>query len=205
MLNILWLGLIVFSVICGMITGRIPEVVASVTGSAKTAFELSLGLTGIMTFWLGIMKIAEEGGLLQLFARVLRPFMQRLFPGVPSDHPASGAIILNLTANLLGLANAATPFGLRAMRELETLNKTPGTATNDMCMFLAINTAGFQLIPTTAIAFLAAGGASQPTDIILTSLIATACGTTAAILSAKIFQRFSFRRTASSASITETP
>jgi spore maturation protein A len=197
MLNIIWMGLIILSVIFGIINGKIPEVVASVTDSAKTAFELALGLTGIMTFWLGLMKVAEEGGLITLLARLLRPIMKKLFPDVPAEHPAMGAMILNITANMLGLANAATPFGLRAMNELEKLNKTPGTATNAMCVFLAINTASIQLIPTTAIAFLAAAGASHPTDIIVTTLIATSCAAVVAVLSAKIFEKLPvFRVTA---------
>lgn len=194
MLNIIWLGLIILSVLFGVINGRIPEVVASVTDSAKAAFELSLGLTGIMTFWLGLMKIAEEGGLIQFLARLLRPLMTRLFPDVPEEHPAMGAMILNITANMLGLGNAATPFGLRAMNALETLNKTPGTATNAMCVFLAMNTASIQIIPTTAIAFLAAAGASQPTDIIMTTLFATGCAVSVAVLSAKLFEKLPFFR-----------
>lgn len=194
MLNIIWLGLIVLSVIFGIINGRIPEVVASVTDSAKAAFELSLGLVGMMTFWLGLMKIAEDGGLIQLLARLLRPIMKRLFPEVPTEHPAMGAMILNMTANLLGLGNAATPFGLRAMNELETLNKSPGTATNAMCVFLAINTASIQIIPTTAIAFLAAAGATHPTDIIITTLFATICAVCVAVLSAKFFEKLPFFR-----------
>ena len=194
MLNVIWLGLIVLSVIFGVINGRIPEVVASVTDSAKAACELSLGLIGIMTFWLGLMKIAEEGGLIQLLARLLRPIMKRLFPEVPGEHPAMGAMIMNITANMLGLGNAATPFGLRAMNELEKLNKTPGTATNAMCVFLAINTASIQIIPTTSIAFLVAAGASNPTDIIMTTLFATSCAVCVAILSAKFFEKLPFFR-----------
>src|SRR6185312_10840925 len=135
MLNFIWLGLVIASVICGIITGRIPQVVASVTDSAKAAFELALGLTGIMTFWLGLMRIAQDGGLVAALARVLRPLMRRLFPDVPADHPAMGSMILNIASNMLGLTNAATPFGLRAMQELEKLNQHPGTATNAMCTF----------------------------------------------------------------------
>ncbi len=194
MLNIIWLGLIVLSVIFGVVNGRIPEVVASVTDSAKAAFELSLGLAGIMTFWLGLMKVAEEGGLIQLLACWLRPIMKKLFPDVPGEHPAMGAMIMNMTANMLGLGNAATPFGLRAMNELEKLNKTPGVATNAMCVFLAINTASIQLVPTTAIAFLAAAGASNPTDIIITTLFATTCAVSVGVISAKIFEKLPFFR-----------
>lgn len=189
MLNFIWLALIIASVICGIVNGRIPQVVASVTETAKIAFELALGLTGIMTFWLGLMRIAEEGGLVAVLARLLRPLLRRLFPEVPADHPAMGSMVLNIASNMLGLTNAATPFGLRAMNELEKLNPHPGTATNAMCIFLAINTASIQLIPTTAIAYLAASGASHPTDIIITSLLATSCATFTAILVAKILEK----------------
>lgn len=189
MLNFIWLGLIVASVICGIINGRIPAVVASVTESAKAAFELALALTGIMTFWLGLMKIAEEGGLIQIMARALRPLLTRLFPEVPIEHPAMGSMVLNITANMLGLTNAATPFGLRAMNELEKLNPFPGTATNAMCTFLVMNTASIQLIPTTAIAYLVAAGAHNPTDIIATSLFATCCAAIAALITVKILEK----------------
>lgn len=182
MLNIIWLGLIVLSVVFGVIDGHIPQVVASVTDSAKFAFTLALGLTGVMAFWLGLMKIAEDAGLIALIGRAIKPIMRRLFPDVPSDHPAMGSMILNIASNMLGLVNAATPFGLKAMNELEKLNPNPGTATNAMCTFLAINTSSVQLIPTTAIAYLAAAGASNPTDIITTSLLATIVSTTVAII-----------------------
>lgn len=189
MLNIIWLGLILLSVVFGIMTGHIPEVVASVTQSAKFAFELALGLTGVMTLWLGIMRIAEEAGLVRVLARAIRPLMRRIFPDVPHEHPAMGAMIMNIAANMLGLGNAATPFGLKAMAELETLNPQPGVATNAMCTFLAINTSSVQLIPTSAIAFLAAAGAAHPTDIVLTSLIATIFSTLAGIVAVKSLEK----------------
>ncbi len=192
MLNVIWLGLILLAVIFGIINGTTSAVVASVTTSAKFGFEIALGLTGILAFWLGLLKIAEEAGLVSLLARVLRPLMTRLFPDVPAEHPAMGAMLLNMAANMLGLTNAATPFGLRAMEELEKLNPFPGTATNAMCTFLAINTSSVQLIPTTAIAYLAAGGATHPTAIIATSLLATSCSTIAAVIAVKFFQRLPF-------------
>ncbi|MBX9705411.1 MAG: nucleoside recognition protein [Gammaproteobacteria bacterium] len=194
MMNIIWLGLILASVILGAINGTIPDVVASVTTSAQFAFELVLGLIGIMALWLGLMRIAEEAGLIRGLARLLRPIMTRLFPDVPSDHPAMGAMLLNIAANMLGLGNAATPFGLRAMEQLEKLNPVAGTATNAMCMFLAINTSSVQLIPATAIAYLAANGDPNPTNIIVPTLIATACSTTAAIIAAKYLQRWKIFR-----------
>src|SRR5438105_15032324 len=128
-----------------------------------------------MIFWLGLIKIAEDAGFIQLLARMLKPILSRLFPDVPSDHPAMGAILLNIASNILGLTNAATPFGLRAMQELERLNKYPGVASNAMCTFIGINTSSVQLIPTTAIAYLAAAGAANPTDIVVTTVIATVC------------------------------
>ena len=190
MLNVVWFLLIFISVIIGAINGKLPDVVNAVTSQAKAAFEIALGLAGILTFWLGIMKIAENAGLIQLFARVLNPIMKRLFPDVPPDHPAMGSMVMNMAANFLGLNNAATPFGLRAMAELEKLNKFPGTATDAMCTFLAINTSSIQLIPATAIAYLAAAGADHPTDIIVTSLIATSTAMVAAVTTAKCLARW---------------
>lgn len=189
MLNIIWLGLIALSVIFGVIDGKIPQVVMAITDSAKTAFELLLGMAGIVVFWLGLIKIAEDAGLIQLFARLLRPLMQRLFPDVPVEHPAMGAMVMNIASNMFGLTNAATPLGLRAMDELASLNKTPGVASNAMCTFLAINTSSVQLIPTTAIAYLAAAGATDPSNIVLTSILATTCSTVAAIVAVKIFEK----------------
>ena len=189
MLNIIWLGLIILSVIFGVIDGKIPQVVAAITDSAKTAFELALGMAGIIIFWLGLIKIAEDAGLIQIIARLIRPIMRRLFPDVPVDHPAMGAMVMNLSSNMLGLTNAATPFGLRAMEELARLNKAPGVASNAMCTFLAINTSSVQLIPTSAIAYLAAAGATHPTNIVATSLLATICSTVVAIIAVKSLEK----------------
>jgi spore maturation protein A len=190
MLNILWIGMMVVAVIFGIINGRIPEVVSSITGSAKFAFEMVLGLAGVMTLWLGVLRIADEAGLVRAISKGIRPIMRRLFRDVPVDHPAMGAMSMNIAANMLGLGNGATPFGLKAMQELEKLNATPGVATNAMCTFLAINTSSVQLIPTTAIAYLAAAGAAHPTDIIVTSLIATTCSTLAAIAAVKWLEKW---------------
>lgn len=182
MLNIIWLGMIFVAVIVGAILGRLDDVVRAITESAKLGFELALGLTGIMALWLGIMNIASESGLVNVFARLLRPLMRRLFPDIPPDHPAMGAMVLNIAANMLGLANAATPFGLQAMKELQRLNTHIHTASNAMCTFLAINTSSVQLIPATAIAFLAANGNLQPTSVIFSSLIATSFSTVVALI-----------------------
>lgn len=190
MLNWVWLALIVSSVAYGMVNGKSAEMVISVTDSAKMAFELALGMTGIMAFWLGLMRIAEQSGLVHWIAKGLRPIMIRLFPEIPADEPAMGEMILNISANMLGLTNAATPFGLRAMQSLQKLNGGSQVASNAMCLFLAINTSSVQLIPTTAIALLAANGAMHPTSIILPALIATTISTCVAISSAKYFQRY---------------
>lgn len=185
MLNAIWLGMIFLSLLVGVAQGRLDQVVHAVTDSAKLGFELALGLTGIMALWLGIMAIASESGLINQLARLLRPILRPLFPEVPVDHPAMGAIVLNLAANMLGLANAATPFGLQAMKELQRLNTHTQEATNAMCTFLAINTSSVQLIPATAIAFLAANGSSQPSSVIFSALIATTTSTIVAIVAVK--------------------
>jgi spore maturation protein SpmA len=143
----------------------------------------------VMALWLGIMRLAERAGLVALLARVLRPLMRRIFPDVPPDHPAMGSMLMNIAANMLGLGNAATPLGLRAMRDLESLNKIPGTATNAMCTFLAINTSGIQLIPVTAIAILAASKSTNPTAIVGTSIICTACAAISGVLMAKFLEK----------------
>lgn len=185
MLNIIWLGMILVSIIVGIIEGRIDDVVRAVTDSAKLGFEVAIGLTGIMALWLGIMSIATESGLVALLSRLLKPILKRLFPDIPVDHPAMGAMVMNIAANMLGLANAATPFGLQAMKELQSLNKQVTIATNSMCTFLAINTSSVQLIPATAIAFLAANGSTNPSSVIFSSLIATTISTIVAIISVK--------------------
>ncbi|KAA3628401.1 MAG: spore maturation protein [Proteobacteria bacterium] len=159
--------------------------------AAKSSVTLALGLIGIMAFFLGLMKVAEAGGLLVIIARLLRPLMIRLFPDVPAEHPAMGAMVMNLSANALGLGNAATPFGIRAMQELDKLNYYRGSATNAMALFLAINTSSVTLLPTGVIALRAASGSTDPAGILPTTLFATLCSTTVAILAAKFYQRFS--------------
>lgn len=182
--------MILIAVIVGIIEGRIDEVVRAVTDSAKLGFEVAIGLTGIMALWLGIMSIATESGLVSLLGKALKPILRRLFPDIPVEHPAMGAMVMNIAANMLGLANAATPFGLQAMKELQTLNKHMTVATNSMCTFLAINTSSVQLIPATAIAFLAANGSTNPSSVIFSSLIATSVSTIVAIIAVRQFATF---------------
>ena len=158
--------------------------------SAGNSVALAFSLIGVMTLFLGLMKVAEEGGLLVMIARLIRPLMKWLFPELPPDHPATGAIVLNFSANLMGLGNAATPFGIRAMQELEKLNPCPGTATNAMVLFVAINTAGITLVPTGVIALRAAAGSVNPAGILPTTLFASSCATLFAVLATKAYQRF---------------
>ncbi len=169
---------------------KLKEVTNSAIDYAKTAVNIALGLIGIMALWLGVMKVAEDAGLIRIIARLLTPITRRIFPDVPSDHPAMGSMIMNISANMLGLGNAATPFGLKAMEELNKLNPDKGTATNAMVTFLAINTAGLTLIPATAIAVRASSGSSDPTIIIGTSIFGALCATIAGITAAKILEKF---------------
>jgi len=185
MLNAIWVVMIVIAVICGALTGTLDAVTKASIDSAKAAVDLAIGLVGVMAFWLGMMRILHHGGLLRDMARFLRPVMVRLFPDVPAEHPAMSMMIMNITSNMLGLGNAATPFGLKAMIEMNKLNQTQGVATNSMCLFLAINTSGLAIFPSGMIGLRAAAGAQYPGSIILTTMMATALSTTVAILSAR--------------------
>lgn len=198
MLNYIWLGLILFAVIVGGSGGHMKEVTDGAIDGSKTAVTIALGLIGIMTLWLGVMRLAEKSGLVQILARALRPVMRKLFPDVPPEHPAMGSIILCIAANMLGLSNAATPMGLRAMKNLEQLNPHPGTATNAMCTLLAIITSSVQLLPVTAVALLASAGSKNPTAIIGTSFLATICSNIVGITAVKLLEKLPvFRATPS--------
>jgi Uncharacterized membrane protein, required for spore maturation in B.subtilis. len=197
MLNYIWLGLVLASIALAAVTlGENPEspIVKEIGDAAFAACEtavmkLALPLAGLMALWLGIMRLAEKSGLVTILARALRPVMTRLFPDVPAEHPAMGAMLMNIAANMLGLANAATPLGLRAMQQLEKLNPRPGTATNAMCTFLAINTSSVQLVPATTVAYMVAAGATTATTIIGPAFLATLCSTIVAIIVVKLLQR----------------
>ena len=166
-----------------------PEIINSTFSSSKTAFEISLGLTGVLSLWLGIMKIGEKGGVIDLFARVLSPIFTKLFPDIPKGHPVTGSIFMNLAANMLGLDNAATPLGLKAMEGLQELNPKKDTASNPMIMFLVLNTSGLTLIPISIMVYRAQMGAAQPTDVFVPILLATFFSTLAGIIAVSIYQR----------------
>ncbi|HUF18650.1 MAG TPA: nucleoside recognition domain-containing protein [Thermoanaerobaculia bacterium] len=190
MLNYIWFALMAAALVVAAFKGTAAEVTDGAISSARTAVEISIGLVGIMALWLGIMKIAEKAGLIAILARVIAPITRLIFPEVPRDHPAMGAMIMNISANMLGLSNAATPLGIKAMEELQTINPEKETASNAMVMFMAINTAAIQLIPATTIAVLAAAGSREPTVIIGSTLLATTIGSIAAVVATKVLQPF---------------
>ena len=192
MLNYIWLGLILCAVLIGGVNHHMKEVADGAFNMAKIAvMEIGLPLVGIMALWLGIMRLAEKSGVVQWLARLLRPLMVRLFPDVPAEHPAMGSMLMNMAANMLGLSNAATPLGLRAMEDLESLNPRPGTATNAMCTFLAINTSSLTLIPVTAVGILAVQHSTNPSVIIVPSFLASMIAAVSALVAVKIFEKFS--------------
>lgn len=195
-LNYIWILFFVLSFIIVLIkmivfgdTTVMPATINAITDSSKTAFEISLGLTGVMCFWLGIMKVGENGGAIRIFSRLISPFFSRLFPEIPKDHPAMGSILMNYSANMLGLDNAATPLGLKAMKELQEINPNKEQASNAMIMFLTLNTAGFTIIPVSIIAFRATAGALNPTDIFLPLLISTYGGMIAGLILVTFLQK----------------
>lgn len=189
MLNAFFVGLVLVSVLAAAFTGRMEAVSQGALESAKGAVDLALGFVGAMTLFLGLMRVAQDGGLLKMIARAAAPVMRRLFPEVPPDHPAMSAMILNIASNVLGLGNAATPFGIRAMQELETLNPVKGTATNAMVLFLAINTSGLAVLPTGVVALRAACGSKDPAGIFVSTWFASGCATLVAIVAAVLLSK----------------
>jgi spore maturation protein A len=190
MLNYIWFGLMAVALVVAAVNGTAEAVTRGAVESATTAVQLAIGLIGIMTLWLGMMRIAEAAGLVTVVGRALRPVLRWLFPDVPAGHPAGGAIVIALAANMLGLNNAATPLGIKAMEELQTLNPVKETASNAQVTFMAVTTSGVQLIPATIIGILAAAGSLNPTAIIAPTIVATFIGTVAAVLTARLLQRF---------------
>ena len=177
------------ALVVAAINGSADAVTKAAVDSASSAVQISIGLIGIMTLWLGIMRVAEAAGLVTLVGRALSPLLRWLFPEIPKEHPAGGALIVALAANMLGLNNAATPLGIKAMEELQALNPDKDTATNAMVTFMAVTTSGVQLIPATMIGVLAAAGSTSPTAIIAPSIGATFIGTVAAVVAARVLQR----------------
>ena len=190
-MNYIWFLIILISLVSAVITGNIDAMVNSIWLGAQKAIEISLYLAGIMAFWLGIMKIAEKSGLVDLIANLITPVAQRLFPDVPKNNTAIGNIALNFTANAFGLSNAATPIGIKAMEDLQKINKDKKSASNAMCTLLAMNTAGFQLIPATVIAVLTACGSKNPTSIVLPTLLVTTITFISALIIVKVLEKFS--------------
>jgi spore maturation protein A len=188
-MNIVFVLLFVAAAIAGAVRGDLKSVEEGAFKGAADAVTLAIGLVGVMALWLGLLKTAEKAGLVEKLARAARPVFRPLFPGVPEGHPALSAMLLNIAANILGLGNAATPFGIKAMEELEKLNPNPGTATNAQALFLAINTASLQLVPTTVIALRASAHSTDPAGILLPTLMSTLCALTVAIAVAKLLER----------------
>ncbi|SHE44315.1 spore maturation protein A [Seinonella peptonophila] len=188
MIHYIWFFMIVSGVVAAIIQGDVELVTKAVLNGAKDAVAVCIGLISVLVFWLGIMRIAQDAGLLKKLAHLLGPFARFLFPSVPADHPAMGYLLSNMSANLFGLGNAATPLGLKAMEELQKLNPDPKTATPAMCTLLAINTSGLTLIPTTIIAIRMKHGSINPTDVIGPTLLATICATSFAIIVDRYFR-----------------
>ena len=190
MLNYIWFGLMAIALVVAAVNGTADAVTKGAVESASSAVQIAIGLVGIMALWLGMMRVAEAAGLVSLLGRVLSPLLRWIFPEVPPGHPAAGALVMAIAANVLGLNNAATPLGIKAMEELQALNPDKDTASNAMVTFMAVTTTGVQLIPATMIGVLAAAGSVTPTVIIGSTIVATFIGTAGAVLAAKLLQRF---------------
>ncbi|MDI6605312.1 MAG: nucleoside recognition domain-containing protein [Thermoanaerobacteraceae bacterium] len=188
MINYIWFFMIGVGIVIAIINGRMEEVSKAIIDSAQSAVTISIGLIGIMTLWLGIMEIANKAGLMALLSRVLKPFILKLFPEVPEDHPAIGAIIMNISANMLGLGNAATPFGIKAMEYLQQLNQKD-SASNSMCTFLVVNTASVQLIPAMMVGIRASLGAKNPADFVPVVLLSSTTTLICGIIAVKFLEK----------------
>ncbi len=195
-LNYIWIAFFIIAFIVGLIrliffgdTGIFPEMMNGTFDMAKTGFEISLGLTGVMTLWMGLMKVGETGGIVAYMSKAVGPLFRKLFPDIPKDHPANGSIMMNIAANMLGLDNAATPLGLKAMTQLQELNKDKDTASNSMIMFLVLNASGLTIIPISIMVYRTQLGAADPSDIFIPILLATFCSTLTGIITVSLIQR----------------
>ncbi len=195
-LNYIWIAFFLLAAVCALVqscflgnVGIFADIINSTFDNSKTAFEISLGLTGVLSLWMGVMKIGEKGGAVNALSRILSPVFTRLFPDIPKGHPATGHIFMNIAANMLGLDNAATPLGLKAMESMQELNPKKDTATNPMIMFLVLNTSGLTIIPVSIMVYRAQMGAAQPTDIFIPILLATFAATLAGIIITSLYQR----------------
>lgn len=189
-MNFVWLALLAGGILVCAAKGEIQAVTVAATDAARSAVDLVLRVMGIITVWLGLVKVAERAGMVEKLARVMTAVASFLFPSVPRHHPALAAVAMNMSANLLGLGSAATPFGLKAMQELQTLNPVADTATDPMCTLLALNTSSITLIPTTVISLRAAAGSASPAEVVGTTIFATACSTVAALVADRALRRF---------------
>ena len=203
-MNYIFYFLIVISIVAGAVNGKLDEVVNAILTGAELSVKVAFSLIGIMAFWLGIMKIAEKCGLVAFIAKLLKPISKRLFNELPEDSPAIADVAMSFSANALGLANAATPIGIKAMKEMQEENIDKSSASNSMCTFLAMSTAGFQLIPATVIAILIGIGYKNPTEIIAPTLLVTTIAFVSAVIIAKIFQQFWAPQKAINTSTSET-
>lgn len=182
--------MICISILVAGLTGKIAVITPSIFSAAEQAVTLVIGLISVMTFWLGIMKLVEHSGLIEIIKVILRPVVRLLFPSIPRHHPAMNAILMNMSANLLGMGNAATPFGIKAMEEMQELNLHRERASDEMCTFLALNTSSLSLLPTTVIGLRAAAGSLNPTEIVGTTLLASACSCLAALAADRLLRRW---------------
>lgn len=190
MINYIWFIMIFFGILVGLITGNGEAISKAMIGSVDTTVQFMIGLVGLMCFWCGVMKVAEKSGLTQKLSKVLKPILKLIFKEAAKDEKALGAIVMNITANMLGLGNAATPFGIKAMQEMDRLNKDKGKASNDMALFLVLNAACIQLVPSTIISIRAATGSSNPGAIIVPAIVASTIAATAGVVSCKILQKY---------------
>ncbi len=189
MLNYIWGGMIIISIVTSLFTGRVEETAAAAAEGAAAAIQNYISLLGIMCLWTGLSKIGERAGLVRLFARILRPVMRLIFPRLKSDSPAASAIVMNVVANLLGMGNAATPLGIKAVGELSKLNRSKATASDEMCMFVVINTASIQLLPATLISMRQSWGSANPGEVIVPVWIVSICALVVGVTVAKLLER----------------